>query len=139
MTFRMGNEKCHLLRQIHIKILNIQISFLIKLLPSYARDLLMIIENLFDCISSVCVCVCVSTHACVCVRKPRLYPQTLFSRDGDYSYISQYHVKSKTKLLFDGYHCSMLSFVQNVGMILLGDPLVKEKLRSPRLEEGQVY
>ena len=71
---RKGNEKCHLLRQIYIKVIYSHTSFLIKLLPSYARGSLpmfwQVIKHLIKYISL--------TFIDMSVRKLSLYPHFFF-------------------------------------------------------------
>lgn len=71
---RKGNEKCHLLRQIYIKVMYIHTSFLIKSLPSYARGSLpmfwQVIKHLIKHASL--------TFIDMCVRKLSLYPHFFF-------------------------------------------------------------
>lgn len=66
----------------------------------------------------------------VCKKAQALSPDFLFFKEGDYPCLSRYHVKEKKKaLLFNGYHYSILSFVQMWGDSFQGS-LNREKVKS---------
>lgn len=123
---RKGNEKCHLLRQIYIKVMYIHTSFLIKSLPSYARGSLpmfwQVIKHLIKHTSL--------TFIDMCVRKLSLYPPLFFFREGDYSCLSRYHIKKKKSSVVQWVSLQHIILCENMGVTFPGDPLAEEKVKS---------